>query len=725
MKHFVLLLIFSTLIFAAHKNINKKLYLKKITDEIIINGAVEPIWNNADSTETFFQLSPYFGKDPSKKTIAKVLTSQDAIYCLMICYDDKTNIQSNRGVLDDYSGDVVSIMLDTFDDRKTAYKFAVSASGVKSDSRMLDDARNRDYNWDGIWFADSKIYDWGYVVEIKIPYKSIQFDERLTEWGLDFDRWIPSIAEDLYWCNYEQNEGQRISKFGKLVFSDFKPSDKGLNLEIYPLAISKFTLLNNNKYKVDPNAGLDIFYNPSSMLTYQLTVNPDFAQIEADPYEFNISRYESYFSERRPFFTQGNEVFMPSGKSNNSGFYSPMELFYSRRIGKKLPDGKEVPLIFGTKAFGRINEYEYGGFLAMTAETEYPSNNSIQKEPKAYFGSARFKKQILDNSTIGILFVGKNTVGNNYGVLDIDGAFRESDWQLAYQIARSFKNSEGDFAGSAGFTKFGESWITLARGRFVGNNFDIDQIGYVPWKGTFSFTTITGPRWFFKDGTISTIMFYFGGFFLHEKIDQYTDNAGLLGLNMQFRNNWGYEINFSYGNNKDANILYSNTELSISTWMHINPKWHLNVWGGYTKTYNFARNYLAFYSWLGNSFNWNPISILKIGINYNMYVEGNPEGNIEEIVYNARPNISVTPINDLSLRIYVDNLFLRSTDRLERLMIGFLFSYNFSPKSWIYFAVNEIQDRSNEFDALGNQLPSSLHVVDRVGVFKIKYLYYF
>ena len=131
-----------------------------------------------------------------------------------------------------------------------------------------------------------------------------------------------------------------------------------MNLEVYPVGLAKAVYEGNNEYKVTANAGLDIFYNPSPKLTLQFTANPDFAQIEADPFSFNISRYESYFSERRPFFTEGNEIFMPSGRDRSSGFYRPIELFYSRRIGKLLPDGSEVPLIVGTKAFGRLDNWE-------------------------------------------------------------------------------------------------------------------------------------------------------------------------------------------------------------------------------------------------------------------------------------------------------------------------------------------------------------------------------
>ncbi|MEX2089250.1 MAG: DUF5916 domain-containing protein, partial [Bacteroidota bacterium] len=405
---------------------SKVLTLKETLSPIIVDGVIDAAWSDADSVSDFVQLQPYAGKDPSRKTVAKVLTTEENLYCLMVCYEDRANIQDNTGKLDDFAGDVVSFMIDTFGDKRTAYKFAVSAGGVRSDSRLLDDARNRDYNWDGIWFARSKVYDWGFVVEMEIPYKSIQYDERLTQWGMDFDRWMPVATEDIYWCAYEANEGQRISKFGTLLFEEFKPSVKGLNLEVYPVAVSKATYLGDRSYDVTPNAGIDIFYNPSQILTFLLTANPDFAQIEADPFNFNISRYESYFDERRPFFTEGNEIFMPSGRQRNTGFYRPLELFYPRRIGKKLPNGAEVPLLFGTKAFGRIDDWEYGGFLAMTGEEDYTLDGVAQREERAYFASARVKKQIFENSSIGILFVGKHTPTNDYGVLDVDGAFRGS-----------------------------------------------------------------------------------------------------------------------------------------------------------------------------------------------------------------------------------------------------------------------------------------------------------
>ncbi len=726
MKKLLLLTLFSTLIFAASsKNQNKVMLLQEMDTGIKIDGVIDAEWSKVDSVSDFFQLQPYFGQQPSRRTIAKVLTTKDALYCLMVCYDNRNDIQASTGSIDNFDGDVVSIMLDSFNDEKTAYKFAVSASGVQADCRLLDDARNRDYSWDGIWFADSKVYDWGYVVEMKIPYKSFQYDAKANSWGLDFDRWIPKQAEDLYWCSYEQNEGQRISKFGKLVFENFRPSVKGINLEAYPVGISKAKLTENNKYDVEGKIGLDLLYNPSPQLKFQLTANPDFAQIEADPYSFNISRYESYFSERRPFFTEGNEIFMASGRQSNTGFYRPLELFYSRRIGKKLPDGSEVPLYTGAKAFGRINDWEYGGFVAMTGEKNYTDDGEHLTEDQAYFGSVRLKKQLFGNSQAGILFVGKQTRDSTYGVIDIDGAFRESQWQLSYQIARSIKNTEGDFAFSTGLTSMTDNWLTFARSRYIGDKFDISEVGYVPWTGTGEFTAITGPIFNFETGYIRQMLIYAGPFLNYEKIDNFTDYQALLGFNMQLRDNWGYEINAQYGKAKDEGLEYTTYSFTLSSWYSINPKWNGNLYGGYEKTYNFSREYLAPYSWAGISFNWKAADILDLGTSYDMYVEGNPEGHVEDITYNARPYFSLTPINNLNLRVYVDNVFIKSVDRLDQVIAGFLFSYNFSPKSWIYLALNEVRDRSDQFDQSGNPVPHRMHTVERAGVFKIKYLYYF
>jgi hypothetical protein len=689
-----------------------------------IDGEIDPVWAAADSIADFEQFGPFYGKPPSERTVAKVLASDQALYALVVCYHEYAPIQDHASIHDQWSGDGVSIMIDTFNDRASAYKFGVSAAGVQYDSRLIDDGRNRDNNWDGVWFARSTIHPWGYVVEMEIPFKSIRYDGELKEWGLDFDRWIAETKEDIYWCRYEQAEGQRISKFGHLVLNGAHPAVNGLNLEIYPVAVARAEYTGSGKYKIEPDAGIDIFYNPSEKLTFQLTGNPDFAQIEADPFEFNISRYETYYSERRPFFTAGNEVFMAAGRENNSGFYRPLELFYSRRIGQSLSDGSLVPLNVGAKTFGRLGTWEYGAFLARTGSMTYDDDGALSNEPAAAFTSARVKKQILENSSIGVLFVGKHTPGRLEGVIDIDGAFRSPSYQLAYQLARSIDNGKGDFAMSAGYRSFTKEWGLLIRSRAIGNEFDVDAVGYVPWKGTANLTMITGPMYYYDQGSVVSMFQYAGFSITYEDADLATDWVGALGLNMQFRSNWGFETTLIGGRSKDEGVRYTTWEFDHSMWFDVSPRWHANIWGGYSYGYNFSRDYLGSYIWVGSNLEWKALSTLELGTSLNTYIERKPEGGVEDITYNARPYISLTPVNNLNLRVYMDNVFLQSSDQMERVIVGFLFSYNFLPKSWIYLALNEVQERRDITDANGLTVGRRMEVAGRAGVTKLKYLYY-
>lgn len=172
---FYSIILLSSIIFAQPEN-SKTLIANKLpkTEKIIIDGKIDPIWAAADSVNDFVQFRPNYGLAPTERTTAKVLVSEDALYVLIIAYDKNRITDYKNGIHDDNNGDRVSISLDTFNDKKTAYKFAVSSTGWRIDARVLDDGRRRDYNWDGIWFADSRRYDWGYAAEMKIPFKSIQ-----------------------------------------------------------------------------------------------------------------------------------------------------------------------------------------------------------------------------------------------------------------------------------------------------------------------------------------------------------------------------------------------------------------------------------------------------------------------------------------------------------------------------------------------------------------------
>lgn len=702
---------------------DKVLRLVRTEVEIRLDGVIDPAWATADSITDFVQQSPYHHQPPSRRTVAKVLTTGEELYCLMVCADRPGGVEARTGKLDETGGDVVSIMLDTFGDRQSAYKFAVSAGGARADCRLLDDARNRDYSWDGVWWAATRVTDDGFVVEMRIPYRTVQYDEELSAWGLDFDRWKPSDGEDLYWCAYEQNEGQRISRFGRLELGDFRPAVRGLGLEVYPVGLVAAQHLASDRRGLDPDGGLDLFYNPSQRLTLQLTANPDFAQIEADPFEFNVTRYESYYTERRPFFTQGSEIFIASGKERNSGFYSPLELFYPRRIGRKLPDGGEVPLYLGTRAFGRSGGWEYGGFVAGTGQAEYLAEAAPVEVSEALYAAGRVKRQVLGNSSVGILGVGRRSADGDNAVVDLDGALRGSDWQLAYQLARSYRESAGsDHAASAGFRLTRPRYMLAAKGRTIGRRFDVGEIGFVPWQGLSDLVVFGGPRWYLPEGRLQSLYIGVGGTLTHERVDRYTDRSLALTVNAELRPMWGAELDLSHGRSRDAGTTYTATQASASAYV-ISRSWWVNAWGGVSQTYNFGRMYRGLYSWAGGEGQWQAADVLGLGSSLDVFVENDPDGRVEEVTWNARPFARLTPVNDVSLHLYLDGLRRRSTGDVERLLGGLLFSWQFQPKSWIYLAINEVQER----DAPGSATPlarRSLEVRDRAAVLKAKVLYY-
>ncbi|MEW6752736.1 MAG: DUF5916 domain-containing protein [Candidatus Latescibacterota bacterium] len=698
---------------------DKVVHLHTAGAPIRVDGEMEPAWAGADSVADFVQQTPFHHQPPSHRTVARVLTTDDALYCLITCADDRGQVQARTGQLDQTSGDIVSIMLDTFGDRQTAYKFAVSAGGVRADCRLLDDARNRDYSWDGVWFAAARVTDQGFTVEMRIPYRSIQYDTSLDTWGLDFDRWKPATGEDLYWCAYAQNEGQRISRFGRLELGGLRAADPGVGLEIYPVGLLRAAHLADPHRDLGSDGGLDVFYNPSQRLTFQLTANPDFAQIEADPYQFNITRYETRYDERRPFFTQGNEVFRASGQERTSGFYQPLELFYSRRIGRQLPDGGEVPLRLGARAFGRAGGWEYGGFVAGTGETAFVAGAQRRTEAGALYAAARAKRTVLGNSSVGLLVAGKHG-GRDNGVLDVDGALRGSSWQLAYQVARSFREGgKADLAASAGLRLTRPRYTVSGRGRTIGRDFDVGDVGFVPWQGLSDVVVTGGPRWYFPQGRLREVALYAGGQATRERADAYTDRAALLGASAQFRPLWGAEVTLQRGRSRDAGAEYTATRLEAASWL-LSGDLEAQAWGGVSRTYNYGRMYRGLYSWAGAFADWQMTDVLQAGGTLSAFVENDPDGRLEEVTWNARPRLTLTPANDVTFYLYVDNLLLHSTGRLEQVIGGALFSWQFLPKSWAYLAINEVQARP----APGRSGPRPLRAQGRAAVLKAKVLYY-
>ncbi len=356
----------------------------KVAEAVRIDGAPPRIdgrlddaaWGQAHFFSDLVQKEPVEGAQPTVRTEVGFLFDADALYVGLRMFGDPATIR--RPVTRrDNGGDAehIWISLDTYDDHRTAVSLAVTAAGARMDAfHPKDTEMSRDASWDPVWEAKAHIDSLGWTAEMRIPFSQLRFNDRREQvWGLNIDRWRPEANEDIYWIPVPHDATGWSSRMGTLVgIRDIRPRRR---LEIAPYAAGSATTLgardpaNPFTHPVDAEGrvGGDFKMGLGPNLTLDGTVNPDFGQVEADPAEVNLSAFETFFSERRPFFTEGSQLL----KGDGPGY------FYSRRIGAApryspyadYVDQPNATTILGaTKLSGRLpSGFALGGLVAVTA----------------------------------------------------------------------------------------------------------------------------------------------------------------------------------------------------------------------------------------------------------------------------------------------------------------------------------------------------------------------
>jgi len=330
-----------------------------------IDGYVEDVWLAADSAYDFIQFIPYEKTAPTEKTTVYVLQDEDNLYIAFRCYADSIK----PVVCLTADEDDIRVGIDTFGSKNMAYYFQIYASGIYHDGWILDDGLTYDDSWEGVWYRALKIYDDRWEVEIKIPFKSIRYKKGLNEWGVEFARYMAQNRETSTWNEYSQREDVRVSKHGSL--RNMNPQATGYYFELYPEA---YLRIDRQFYYVDsiqtdttmtkPSVSLNFKWDVTPQATVNATILPDFAQIESDPFSLNLSQYPTYLDEKRPFFLEGYEIFRMAD-FGDMGFFDPLEIFYSRRIGKSVND-EAIPILGGIKVTNKSKDWNIGVLGAYT-----------------------------------------------------------------------------------------------------------------------------------------------------------------------------------------------------------------------------------------------------------------------------------------------------------------------------------------------------------------------
>ncbi|MGK9476903.1 DUF5916 domain-containing protein [Melioribacter sp. OK-6-Me] len=404
--------------------------------EIHLDGKIiEQIWQYLP-IDNFTQRDPNEGMPASERTEVWIAYDDEYLYIAAKLYDshpeliDASLTRKDNYILSDWFG----FYVDPYNDKKSGFFFAVNAGGSVIDGILFNDSWDDD-TWDGIWEAKTSIEDFGWSVEIKIPFSQLRFkEENKMKWGVNFAREIKRKNERSYFVMVPKNESGFVSHFATLEgINGIKATQK---IEVLPYLLQKTQFLvhdagdpfyKSNQFKT--YAGADIKLGIGSNLNMNLTINPDFGQVEVDPAVINLSAFESYFREKRPFFVEGADLFYfgIGGSNSNWNFnFGWPELFYSRRIGKtptgNLPDEYdyadfpgETRILGAAKISGKINQSTtIGAISALTERTFakiYSQNNisEYEVEPLTHYGVLRLKREFNEGKqSLGLMFTSVN-----------------------------------------------------------------------------------------------------------------------------------------------------------------------------------------------------------------------------------------------------------------------------------------------------------------------------
>lgn len=375
----------------AHKMDKKEL--------IVLDGLIEEdFWLKIAPTSDLRMQIPVEGELPSEQSEIRIAYDENNLYIAISFFDsDASQIKASQKKRDAslLTDDRFQWILDTFNDGRNAYYFAINPLGAMMDGLLtIGQGSFLRLNWDGIWRAWTKVHANGWSAEIRIPFRSLNFDPTADSWGINFQRTVRRKNEELIWAGHLRSQGLlRPQNAGKLY--GLSGISQGLGLELNPYAAGRRTTLNENgeiNAEFSGDLGFDVNYNINPRLKASFTYNTDFAETEVDSRQINLTRFPLLFPEKRDFFLEGANTYSFAPASG-------VRPYFSRRIG--LSSGNTIPITAGVRLLGNVGKNNIALQHVRTGEL-----GEIRPED---FTLARIKRNIGKESRLGFVYTRRST----------------------------------------------------------------------------------------------------------------------------------------------------------------------------------------------------------------------------------------------------------------------------------------------------------------------------
>ena len=418
-------------------------------ESVEVDGELsESDWQKAVPIRQFTQYEPHEGAQMTEPTEVRILYDDRHIYFGFVCSESEpSKIVANKMRRDAmlYDNDTVFVMLDTYNDRRSGFFFRVNPLGAKEDVAIMDSGDSRNENWNAVWDSRAKINGDNWTTEIAIPFSQLRFkDEEALTWGLNLGRSIQKNQEEGTWAPvpaaYTYLARYRTTQLGSLT--GLSGISQRRNIEFLPYFLPGIARTKEDGTVSVFDLGGDVKVSVTSNLTADLTVNTDFAQVEADREETNLTRFSLFFPEKRQFFLEGAGLFDFGIPRTSYNAPPPLLLFYSRRIG--IEEGHAIPIMTGGKVTGKVGGFGVGLLNVLTDKYSADATESADAVDvdRRNYSVLRIKRDLFTGSSVGMIAINKQGLDTHNRAAGVDFIYRPTgEINLRGLWARTFEPS--------------------------------------------------------------------------------------------------------------------------------------------------------------------------------------------------------------------------------------------------------------------------------------------